>query len=183
MAVIPNGAPSLNIKDNVREKYGLEENVFLALFFGTMKFKPNYDAALALYNISYFVASEFQKQCGKKLIFIVAGTDSEELPKTEYFIPLGFVEQLDELLSLPDVVVLPHLPSISGPHVKTIYAFLSRKPVIATEDAIKDMPGLEPNRHFLPFEIDNPEILLKDLIDLYHDENLRENYSMCIFLC
>jgi hypothetical protein len=183
MVVIPNGAPNLLIgKDfnnlRLREKYKVDSNAFIALFFGSMDFKPNYDAALYLYNISEPISQKFEKETGKKLAFIVAGKDSEVLPRSDCYTPLGFVKELDGLLSLPDVIVLPHLPSFSGPHVKTIYAFLSKKPVIATDDAVKDMPGVIPREHFLPFDIEDPITLLDCLTELYYDRRICDSLTL-----
>jgi len=187
MVVIPNGVPEIEIKNDIncsslREKYGIDKTAFVALFFGSMTFKPNYEAALNLYNISNFISSEFKEKTGKKLIFAVAGIGSEVLPKTDQFIPLGFVKKLNELFNIPDVIVLPHTPSYSGPHVKTLYAFLSRKPVVATEDAIKDMPYVAQARHYLLFDINEPYTLLKALLDLYYNKKLRENLTISAYL-
>ena len=182
MMVIPNGAPDLHILEDVhnlhlREIHRIDPNAFVILYFGSMTFQPNLDAALHLLKISNSVSSEFEKNTEKKLIFIVGGIGSEALPTTECFIPLGFVEKLDELLSLPDVILFPHTPSFTGPHVKTIYAFISKKPVIATEDAIKDMPHIIPGKHFLPFDIQKPRSLLESLLEIYYNKELRENLA------
>lgn len=183
MVVIPNGAPNIAIGrafDNMhlREKYRLDSNAFIALFFGSMNFKPNYDTALFLYSISKPISQMFEKETGKKLIFAVAGKDSEFLAETDCYVPLGFVNELDELFSLPDVILLPHLPSFSGPHVKTIYAFLSNKPVIATNDAVKDMLGVTSRKHFLRFDASKPSTLLACLKELYYNRQL---YNSLIF--
>lgn len=179
MIVIPNGVPNLNINENIydlnlREKYRVNLNAYVILFFGSMAFKPNWDAAIKLYNMSNLVSNRFEKITMKKLTFIVGGIGSETLPRTDCFIPLGFVEKLEELFSLPDVIVFPHAPSNSGPHVKTIYAFLSQKPIIATEDAVKDMPLIIPRKHFILFDIQKPDTLLASILELYHDKELRE---------
>jgi glycosyltransferase involved in cell wall biosynthesis len=181
--VIPNGIPDFTIRENidsleVRRKYGLDQDTFIALFFGTMTFEPNYEAALYLHRVSYSLSSEFEKISGRKLIFVIAGIGSEKLPKTEHFLPIGFVEELDELLTLPDVIVLPHTPSYSGPHVKTMYAFLSAKPVVASEDAVKDMSYVAPKKHFLLFDITKPNTLLEALLDLCFDRQLRRNLAL-----
>ena len=177
MIIIPNGSPNIVEKklgnySHLREDYGISPNAFVALFFGAMSFKPNYDSALYLYGISEQISKEFEKTTGKKLIFVIAGKDSEKLPKTEYYIPIGFVNELNKLLSLPDTIVIPHLPSFSGPHVKTMYSFLSGKPVVATSDAVKDMPNVIPRKQFLEFIVDKPETLLVCLINLYYHKDL-----------
>jgi len=187
MVVIPNGAPNLTFDrtfDNLslREKYKLDSDAFLALFFGSMDFPPNYESALALYNISNLISQKFEKETGKSLAFIIAGKQSEILPESKCYIPLGFVDDLAELLSLPDVILLPHLPSYSGPHVKTIYAFLSKKPVIATDDAVKDMTGVFPREHFLPFDLNNPATLLACLKELCFERNLGELLALNAYL-
>lgn len=176
MVVIPNGAPNFVSRDidhlHLREKHRIDPNAFVALFFGSMTFKPNHDTALYLCNISESASKKFERNTGRKLVFVVAGRGSETLPKTEHYIPLGFVNELDELLSLPDVIVLPHQRSYSGPHVKTMYAFLSKKPVIASEDAVKDMPYVTPRKHFLQLDTDEPETLPESLIELYYNKEL-----------
>lgn len=187
MLIIPNGVPDFPITKNVdysnlRKKYKMDPNTFLALFFGSISFKPNHDAALYLYDISDSTSREFERNTGKKLVFIVAGMSSETLPKTEHFTPLGFVGELGELLSLPDVIVFPHLPSFSGPHVKTIYAFLSKKPVIASEDAVKDMPYVTPGKQFLPFDINEPDTLLESLTELHCNKELGKRLAINAYL-
>ena len=179
MVVIPNGVPELDIQEDVdhsalRKQYGLEQGAFIALFFGTMDFKPNLEAAQYLYKISHSISKQFEKATGKKLIFIVAGRGSKALlPKTDWYRPLGFVEKLDDLYSLPDTIVIPHLPTLGGTHVKTIYSFQSGKPVVATENAVRGMPYVYPQKHFLLFDSDNPNTLLEALIELFHNSRLK----------
>jgi hypothetical protein len=132
--------------------------------------------------VSNSISNRFEKISGKKLVFVIAGVGSENLPKTECFIPIGFVEELDELLTLPDAIVLPHKPSYSGPHVKTMYAFLSGKPIIATEDAVKDIDYVTPKKHFLLFDITKADTLLKALLDLYFDPQLGKNLALNTYL-
>lgn len=186
MIVIPNGIPNLEISktdfSELRKKYEINSNAFAALFFGSMDFQPNYDAALCLYKTSDFVCREFIKKTGKELIFIVAGKGSEVLPKTCHYLTLGFINDLSELLALPNAIVLPHFPSYSGPHVKTMYAFLSKKPVIVTDDAVKDMPNVIPRIHFLPFDINKPPTLVACLLELYHNRELGERLALNAYL-
>jgi len=187
IVVIPNGVPNLNVKNNLdykrlREKYGIDPNAFIALFFGSMTFKPNREAAMHLYKISDFLSHRFEEITERKLIFLVAGVGSKALPEMQCFVPLGFVKELSELLSLPDVIVFPHTPSYSGPHVKTIYGFLSKKPVIATEDAVKDMPGVTEGREFILFNIYEPSTLLNAIVDIYYHKELKESLATNAYL-
>jgi hypothetical protein len=178
MVVIPNGTPENDVQFNadsnhIRERLKIPRNSFIALFFGSMAFDPNYDTAVLLKNMSEIVAHDFQDAIGKNLIFVVAGKGSEKLQKGKHFLPVGYISQLSDLLSIPDVVVLPHLPSYSGPHVKTSYAFQSGKPLAATEDAVKDMPNVISGEHFLMFDASEPSTLSSILVRLYCDETLR----------
>lgn len=187
MIVIPNGAPTFEIKNTldpsyVRVKHGIDSNAFVALFFGSMGFQPNYDAAFYLYKTSASISRDFEKKIGRKLIFVIAGKGSETLPKTDYYVPIGFVDELDELFALPDEIVLPHSPSYSGPHIKTTYAFLSKRPVIATDDAVKDMPNVIPGKHFLRFELNEPSTLIACLTKLYFDRELCERLALNAYL-
>jgi glycosyltransferase involved in cell wall biosynthesis len=177
MVVIPNGAPLLPLKENsdslsLRVKYGLDLKAYVVLFFGLMTFGPNHEAALRLYDMSSVVAEMFERANRKELVFVVAGVGSESLPRTKHYSSLGFIQNLNELLALPDAIVFPHTPSYSGPHVKTIYAFLSMKPVIASGDAVKDMPGLVAGHHFLKFDVDEPNSLLNALSELSNRREL-----------
>jgi glycosyltransferase involved in cell wall biosynthesis len=182
MVVIPNGSLNFSITNDVgksnRSDYGISTDAFVALFFGSMTFKPNFDAAMHLHKISSNVSNGFEKKTGRKLTFVVAGIGSKALPCTESYIRLGFVKYFSELLSLPDVIVLPHASSFSGPHVKTMYAFLSQKPVVATEDAVKDMPGLSPGKQFLQFDLEQPNSLLSCLIEVYSNKEESKHLAL-----
>jgi glycosyltransferase involved in cell wall biosynthesis len=187
MIVIPNGIPNFNIRkdiDNIgiRRKYGLDIDAFIVLFFGAMTFHPNYETAFYIYGISDSICKQFEKTSRRKLLFVIAGLGTEALPKTDCFIPIGYVEELDELFTLPDAIVLPHAPSYSGPHVKTSYAFLSGKPVVATKDAVKDIEYVVPKKNFLLIDHENPGSLLQALEDLRFDPQLGKNLACNAYL-
>ena len=187
ICIIPNGSPSFNLEHEVSQKslrssYLIDENAFVALYFGSMNFKPNYDSAMKLFEISEQVCTNFKKQTGKNLVFVVAGIYSQLLPKNKYFVPVGYVKSLSDLFTLPDLIVIPHLESHSGPHIKTIYAFLSKKPVVCTEDAIKDMAEVKDKEQVLLFQYDDPESLLKVITSLYFNHELGETISLNAYL-
>jgi glycosyltransferase involved in cell wall biosynthesis len=137
-----------------------------------MDFKPNYSTSMLLYSMSNDVAEAFKKIVGRDIVFVVAGKGSERLPRSAHFLPIGFIEKLADLLSLPDVIVLPHLSSYSGPHVKTSYAFLSGKSLVASEDATKDMPHVISGEHYLLVNPAVPSELVNALARLALDRSL-----------
>jgi glycosyltransferase involved in cell wall biosynthesis len=180
IVVIPNGTPRLIKKYDktyLIKKYRLPGNSLSVLFFGSMKFEPNFASAMRLYEISEHVSISFEKINGVRINFFVAGFGSETLPKSEFFTPLGFIKDLNEMLSISDVVVLPQTISHSGPHVKTLYAFLSGIPVVATLDAVKDLQSVTNNNHFLLFSLNEPESLIQALTSLYKDKLLGQRIS------
>ena len=170
MVVIPNGVRDLKVKRNVRVrgKYGLEGPVS-CLFFGAMFYRPNYESALALFNLSRRVSEKFMESTGRRLVFLVAGSGSERLPRSDCYIPLGFVEDLDEMYSLADFVVLAHTQTGTGPHVKTLYSFLSNVPVLATPEAVMDIPGIQDGVHYRGFSMEEPNTLSAALLELSAD--------------
>jgi hypothetical protein len=174
--VIPNGVPN-SISEQCNNCLNLPPKSFKVLFFGSMKFKPNYDDALRLYEISKLIGAKFKEITKTDILFLIAGRGSEILPKSDMFLPCGFVEHLNDIFFLSDVIILPHSPSYSGPHVKTLYAFLSGKPVVATRDAVKDLLDIEENKHFLLFDLDDNGRLLRTLVQLFFDEDARLNLA------
>lgn len=124
----------------VRMRYNLPADAFIVSFFGSMDFKPNLMSALWLWKSSFRICEDFRRKHKRDLLVVIAGRHSEKLPRNDCFTSLGYIEDLTELFVLSDAIVIPHLPSHSGPHIKTLYALSSRKPLIATADGIKDFP-------------------------------------------
>ena len=129
-----------DIRTKSRAKYGLPLDALVISFFGSIDFQPNLISALWLRKYSSHICKELQHRLNRQVFIVIAGRHSEKLPRDECYIPIGYVERLVELFALSDIIVIPHLPSHSGPHVKTLYSVLSRKPVIVTKDGIKDLP-------------------------------------------
>jgi len=179
--VIPNGSPRIELKDyerqELRSKYGFSPDTFIALFFGSMLFKPNRDTVQRIYGFSERVAKRFKECSERNLLFVVAGKGTEHLKRSEFVIPLGFVDDIFELLFMADACVIPHRPSYSGPHVKTLYSFAAGKPVITTSEGIKDMPSVKEGVHFLSFRPDDPDSLANVLTRLHKDEELAKRIS------
>lgn len=173
---IPNGSPEVDLKhydrERLRKKFSLSECDFVAFFFGSMRFEPNKQAVQFIYDVSEYLVESFEQATGKKLLFLLAGEGTEHFARTTNVIPLGFVKNLWEVLALTDVCVIPHLPSFSGPHVKTMYSFAAGKPVISTPDGVKGMLDLSDGVHYLAFDPYAPESLAEALVKLALDRKL-----------
>lgn len=172
---IPNGSPEIDLRhydrEELRKKFLLKGD-FVASFFGSMRFEPNRQAVQYIYDVSEYVVEYFEQGTRKKLLFLVAGEGTEHFARTPSVIPLGFVKDLWEVLALSDVCVIPHLPSFSGPHVKTMYSFAAGKPVVSTPDGVKGMHSLIDGVHFLAFNPYVPESLAEALVKLALERKL-----------
>ena len=143
-----------------------------------MNYQPNYESALALSHLSPEVSETFLESTGRRLVFLVAGAGSERLPHSECFEPLGFLEDLGEMYSLTDYIVLAHTQTGSGPQVKTLYSFLSAVPVLATSEAVMDIPAVWEGVHYAAFSMEDPKSLSSALLDLFaHPESARKLVS------
>lgn len=175
--VIYSGVPLVELKEYdqpMKEKFGLPMDAFIALFFGSMLFEPNRNAVRYIYQVSEKVAKRFEELTKMRLLFIVAGIGTKSFERTQFVIPLGFVNDVFELLAVGDVCVIPHEPSYSGPHVKTLYSFAAGKPVVSTMDGVKDMPAVESDAHFLLFKMEDVNSLVDALARLALNGELRE---------
>jgi len=182
IVVIPNGAPSKIIPpesdvDKLRSKYKLPANAFLVLFFGNLRYKPNFLAAKFLYNNHTILARKFKQITNKKLVVLLAGKGSERFPRTENFIPLGFVENIFEIIKCSDVIVVPDDDYLSAPHVKILYSFIIGKPVILTKNATIGLPNAKNEEHFLIFDINDLNSLVQNLVRIYYDRKLVERIT------
>jgi glycosyltransferase involved in cell wall biosynthesis len=182
LVVIPNGAPSNIIlptlnANKLRFKYDLPPHAFLALFFGNLRYKPNFLAAKFLFDNHRILARRFKQITNKEFIILLAGKGSEKFPKTENFISLGFVENIFEIIKCCDVVVIPDDDYLSAPHVKILYSFIIGKPVILTKNATIGLPNTKNEEHYLIFDINDLNSLAQNLIRIYCDEKLVERIS------
>jgi glycosyltransferase involved in cell wall biosynthesis len=182
LVVIPNGAPSKVIlpaldANKLRSKYDLPPNAFLALFFGNLRYKPNFLAAKFLFDNHKILARMFKQITNKEFITLLAGEGSEKFPKTENLIPLGFVENIFEIIKCCDAVVIPDDDYLSAPHVKILYSFIIGKPVILTKNATIGLLNTKNEEHYLIFDINDLNSLVQNLVRIYCDEKLVERIS------
>jgi len=177
-AVVPSGIPLRALTcvyDRVksREKLNLPKETFIVVFFGPMHAPFNREAAEYLYAVSAYVSQRFREKVHRNLMFVIAGRGTEKLASTPYVRPLSFVEDIFELLAVADACIIPHKPSYTGPHVKTLYAFAAGCPVIATLDGVKGLDAKE-YEHYMPFIRSSIDTLVEALVKIAKDEELRQ---------
>jgi len=177
--VIPTGLPPeafTDMKEDkalLREKLNLPKDAFIVMFFGPLHAPFNREAIAYIYKISDYLACAFNERTGKSFIFVIAGRGTEMLKHTPHVKPLGFVDNIFKLLKAVDACIVPHRASYTGPHVKTLYAFAAGCPVISTRDGVKGLE-VEPYKHYIPFDSNNPATLLNALILILQDVKLRQ---------
>jgi len=137
-------------------------------------FEPNKIAALWIYEAADNAARLFKELTGRNLLFVISGIGSEIFPRTTHVLPLGFTENIMDLLSAADACIFPHSPSFSGPHIKTIYAFAAAKAVVTTPDGVKGMKDVVERVHYLAFNMNDVSAVSKVLAEIALDSDLRE---------
>lgn len=175
-STVPNGAPVERVvrkNQQDRSRYGIPDSHCAVLFFGNLNYGPNLEAANYLTRWSELICQSFEKSTGRPLKIVIAGRGSENLRPSKGVIPLGFVDDLNDLLSRVDIAMLPHPASHSGPHVKTLYCLAGGLPIVTTSDGMKDMPGLQPGRECLLFELDDPSSAARAAARITIDGELR----------
>lgn len=133
-AVIPVGIPRNKVKVI---KDSTDGNRLNLLFVGTLTWEPNN------HGICWFVKNVMPLLIGKVQLRIVGKNPSKELvslcaKKSDIDI-LGYVENLDEVYDISDVMIAPIFIG-AGQKVKIMEAFSRGCPVISTDFALKGIP-------------------------------------------
>ena len=157
---------------------GVDESSFVTMFLGHMLFRPNLESAMYTYRISDALGRSFKESTGRDLRVLVAGKGSEWLPKTSTFIPVGFVENLWEYVALIDAFLLPMLPSHSGPHMKTLFALSTGKPVITTPDGVKGLLDVGDSSVVVVRNYNDLESITHSLVRLAQDPDYYDRLSI-----
>jgi len=184
IAVLPSGTPKLATLSKqdpatIREKLGLPKDYFIVAFFGPLHAPFNREAVAYLYSVAEYVAQCFKEATGKNLLFVIAGRGSEKLRSLPFIRALGFIENIFDLLTAVDACIVPHSPSYTGPHIKTLYALAAGCPLLTTSDGIKGLHelGLKKNEHYMFFDKDDVNTLVEALIELKKNSKLRQKIA------
>lgn len=135
--VVPNGAwprPAVE-REGARQALGLGSDRPLALFFGVLSYAANREAVGVILKELSPRLPDFD--------FLIAGVGSEKLSDRGNVRFLGFVPDLDRLLSAVDVVVAPLLTG-SGTRLKVLEALAAGKPVVSTPLGVAGLELDEP---------------------------------------
>jgi glycosyltransferase involved in cell wall biosynthesis len=138
LQVLPNGADISNIiitkfdKEKIRRNLNIRKEEYCLLFFGDFSYPPNREAVKT---IIFQLLPILNKH---KVIYriIIAGRCSKEYQESltnsfPYILFLGFVENIMELISSADCVIVPLL-SGSGSRLKIIESIACGTPVVST---------------------------------------------------
>ncbi|MCM1985146.1 glycosyltransferase [Lyngbya confervoides] len=125
---IPMIAPDISLLSRIK----VEDEIFKLMFIGS-QYDPNVEA------IYEFCTQVLPKLNDKVYLYLVGGvSNSQDLPSDSRIVRLGFVENLDELYSQIDAVVLP-LSFGSGVSVKAVEALAHGKPVVSMPKGVRGL--------------------------------------------
>ncbi len=130
--------PRSRTREEARRELGIRDGTRVVLFFGTLKYMPNLDAALYLVRQMYpRVAAEVP---GTGLYIAGTGTLGEDVPPGVTM--LGFVPDLYLWLSAADVCVAPMWKGV-GILTKVIDMLSVGRPTVVSPLALEGIPELE----------------------------------------
>lgn len=135
ITLIPIGTQIKKIKnfDNLssHHEFGLDNNKKIVLFHGVYSYFPN---AEAIKLIEEFIAPSLFKT-EPSILFVIAGRDSPVCEKNNIKY-LGFIDDLDKLLSVCDIAIVPILQG-GGTRVKILDYLGAGLPIITTKKGIE----------------------------------------------
>jgi len=145
--VIPTGAripelPDATAKQETRRRLGINSDDFVVVFHGIYSHPANKEAFDSIVD---FIAPRFRDR-SKRVLFVLCGTSVPRF-HLDNVVSLGFVEDLDGLLSIADLAIAP-IKHGAGVKVK-IFDYLSvGLPLIATRKAAEGI-GVVDGEHAL----------------------------------
>ncbi len=141
--VVPNGVSSFRYQVNtygqIRKRTGLSANAKIVFFHGSLRYKPNIEAARTIIES---IAPEFDRD-SRETVFLIAGNNPpkklmDRARNMKNVRILGYVPRVEEYIQAADVCIAP-LKQGSGTRLKILEYFAAEKPVIATRKAVEGM--------------------------------------------
>lgn len=172
--IVPNGVDyyryqiSIEVKDKMRQKYGIQKNDTILVFHGSLDYRPNADADNLL--IEYVFPELDKKYKNLKLLLIGPG-HLKKIGKKIIQLPTIPFDEFPEHLSMGDIGVVP-LYAGSGTRLKIIEYLALGIPTVSTEIGARGLPVTD-NENIIIAKSDKGDFVGKT-IRLLEDEELQE---------
>lgn len=174
---IPNGVDyyrfqiKTEVRDRLRQKYGIHKNDIVLVFHGTLNYYPNIAANELLKNQIFPELSS--KHTNLKLLLIGPGRTSLISNKVIELSEITF-DEFPMYLSMGDIGVVP-ITAGSGTRLKIIEYLALGIPTVSTEIGAEGLPVCD-NRDIL-IATDAKDDLIKKITILLNDEKLQQRLS------
>jgi len=118
-------------KDAIRRLFDINENKLVILFHGTYKYAPNKEAMDSIVN---YIAPKVHEKF-EHALFLLAGNGVPVFEKSNVK-SVGFVENLDSLLYVSDIAIVPIING-GGTRLKVLDYMSVGLPIVSTEKGIE----------------------------------------------
>lgn len=134
---------------------------------------------LNIYCIKYFINNIFPKIKQKEpdSEFLIVGGVCKDIPDSDEYIKLGYVDDLDKIYKNVRLVINP-IKSGTGLNIKTIEALGNCKPLVTTSCGAK---GLNENVNEICKVVDGDEEFAECVVEILNDNKLAEKLSKNAF--
>jgi glycosyltransferase involved in cell wall biosynthesis len=143
--VIPNGIDynryqiSKEVREKMRQRYGIQKKDTVLLFHGTLRYRPNIDANKRLIN---HIFPELNKKYGNLKLLLIGPRHPKEIGEKIIQLPAIPFDEFPEHLSMGDIGVVP-LTAGSGTRLKIIEYLALGIPTISTEIGAEGLPATD----------------------------------------
>jgi glycosyltransferase involved in cell wall biosynthesis len=175
--VIPNGVDysryqiQNEVRDRMRQKYGIENNETVLVFHGTLGYRPNISANNLL--MDYIFPKLTKKHRNLKLLLIGSGR-SQNIGEKIIELPEIPFNEFPKHLSMGDIGVVP-LTAGSGTRLKIIEYLALGIPTVSTEIGAEGLPVSDGETIIIAK--DAKDDFVEKTIKLLNDKQLREKLS------
>jgi glycosyltransferase involved in cell wall biosynthesis len=175
--VIPNGVDynryqiRNDVRDRMRQKYGIGKNDTVLVFHGTLNYRPNITANKLLKN---YIFPELNKKHKNLKLLLIGPGRSQNVGEKVIELPEIPFDEFPMHLSMGDIGVIP-LTAGSGTRLKIIEYLALGIPVVSTEVGAEGLP-VRDGEHILIAK-DAKDDFIEKIIKLLNDKQLRERLS------
>lgn len=176
ITVIPSGTKirplrmGENHKIKLKESFNIKENDVVILFHGTYKYPPNREAIdIIIDYIAPIIKTKFENA-----VFLIAGNGVPVVEK-DNIKSVGFVENLDSLLSVSDIAIVPILKG-GGTRLKILDYMSVGLPIVSTKKGIEGIEVTEGKDAIVCEEVN--EKFIDGILELLYKNECRVNVGL-----